>query len=186
MTNAVYIRVSSVDQNTDRQYEIVEDGFKVFEDKCSGGSTDRPALKELLNWVREGDTIHVFSIDRLARNLDDLRKLVTDLNDRGIGIKFHKENLSFIPGAADKMNKLMLAMLGAVAEFERDMIRERQAEGIAKAKAKGVYKGRKPSSKRDQIKAMLEAGKGVTAIAKELEVGRTTVYGVKRELEQAA
>ena len=77
-------------------------------------------------------------------------------------------------------------MLGAVAEFERDMIRERQAEGIAKAKAKGVYKGRKPSSKRDQIKAMLENGTGVTAIAKELEVGRTTVYAVKRELEQAA
>ena len=104
MTNVAYIRVSSVDQNTDRQYEMVKPDWEVFEDKCSGGSTDRPALKEMLRYVRKGDTVHVFSIDRLARNIDDLRQTVIGLNEKNIGIQFHKENLSFIPGAADKMN----------------------------------------------------------------------------------
>ena len=140
MTNVGYVRVSSVDQNTARQLDgvVLE---RVFEDKVSGATTDRPQLQEMLRFIREGDTVHVHSIDRLARSLEDLLKLVKDLNTRKIGIHFHKEQLLFT-GEANPMQELMLSLLGSVAQFERAMIKERQREGIAKAKEAGVYKGR--------------------------------------------
>ena len=135
-----YIRVSSVDQNTARQL----DGVKLdqtFTDKVSGSTVDRPELAQMLRSVRSGDTLHVHSIDRLARSLSDLLALVKDLTAKGVAVKFHKENLLFA-GEADPMQELMLSLLGSVAQFERSMIRERQREGIAKAKEAGKYKGR--------------------------------------------
>lgn len=131
-----YIRVSSFDQNPERQLEQIEVS-KVFTDKASGKDTERPALEELLAFVREGDTVVVHSMDRLARNLDDLRRLVQQLTKRGIRIESVKECLTFT-GEDSPMANLLLSVMGAFAEFERALIRERQGEGIALAKQRGA------------------------------------------------
>ncbi len=142
-----YIRVSTVDQNTDRQLESIngESPDKIFTDKCSGKDTKRPQLEAMLSFVREGDTVVVHSLDRLGRNLADLCKLVADLNQRGIAVQFLHEKLTFTGDGDSSMNKLMFQMLGAFAEFERSLIKERQREGIAIAKKAKKYRGRKPS-----------------------------------------
>ena len=117
-------------------------------------------------------------MDRLARNLDDLRRIVLDLTKKGVHVRFVKENLTFT-GEDSPMSNLLLSLLGAVAEFERSMIRERQREGIALAKKKGVYKGRKPSLTAEQVKeirARLGAGERKTALAHEFKVSRQTLY----------
>ncbi len=132
-----YIRVSSFDQNPERQLETVSVD-RVFTDKASGKDTQRPELENLLAFVREGDTMIVHSMDRLARNLDDLRRLVQELTERGVRIEFVKENLIFT-GEDSPMANLMLSVMGAFAEFERALIRERQREGIVLAKQRGVY-----------------------------------------------
>ena len=137
-----YVRVSSVDQNTVRQLEGIRLD-RVFTDKASGKDTKRPQLEALLEFVREGDLVVCHSMDRLARNLDDLRRLVMGLTKRGIRVEFVKESLTFT-GEDSPMATLLLSMLGAVSEFERALIKERQREGIEIAKKKGVYKGRKP------------------------------------------
>jgi len=149
-----YVRVSSVDQNTDRQLESVEFD-RVFTDRATGRDTKRPALEELLRFVRDGDTVIVHSIDRLARNLDDLKRLVQDLTGRGVKLCFIKEGLAFT-GEDDPMSKLMLSIMGAISEFERALIRERQLEGIAIAKKKGVYKGRKHALSGEQVEELKE------------------------------
>ena len=131
-----YIRVSSFDQNPERQLEQVQVD-KVFTDKASGKDTQRPELDTLLSFVREGDTVVVHSMDRLARNLDDLRRLVQKLTKRGVRIEFVKESLTFT-GEDSPMANLMLSVMGAFAEFERALIRERQREGIALAKQRRV------------------------------------------------
>src|ERR1700693_3183708 len=136
-----YIRVSSLDQNTDRQLDGITLN-KVFTDKCSGKDTHRPQLALALDFLHEGDTLLVHSMDRLARNVDDLRHIVKTLTADGIAVRFVKENITFT-GDDSPMNNLLLTLLGAVAEFERSMIHERQREGIALAKARGVYTGRK-------------------------------------------
>src|ERR1700693_126287 len=136
-----YIRVSSLDQNTDRQLDGITLN-KVFTDKCSGKDTHRPQLALALEFLREGDTLLVHSMDRLARHVNDLRHIVKTLTADGIAVLFVKENITFT-GDDSPMNNLLLTLLGAVAEFERSMIHERQREGIAIAKTKGVYKGRK-------------------------------------------
>ena len=159
MAKVGYIRVSSVDQNTERQLDgIALD--KVFTDKESGATTARPQLQAMLEYVREGDCIIVHSIDRLARSLSDLLKLVEDLTKRGIHIRFNKEQLEFT-GEDNPTQHLMLSMMGAVAQFERAMIKERQREGIAKAKQKGVYKGRTKTVDDAAIRAAI-AGDGIT------------------------
>jgi DNA invertase Pin-like site-specific DNA recombinase len=135
-----YIRVSSVGQNPARQLDGVELD-RVFADTVSGKSATRPQLQAMLAYVRDGDTVIVHSMDRLARNLDDLRRLVRELTGRRVAVQFIKEQLTFT--AADSpMVTLLLSVLGAFAEFERALIRERQLEGIALAKARGAYKGR--------------------------------------------
>ncbi len=138
-----YVRVSSFDQNPERQLEQIQVD-KVFTDKASGKDTRRPELERLLAFVREGDTVVVHSMDRLARNLDDLRRLVQGLTQRGVRIEFLKEHLTFT-GEDSPMANLMLSVMGAFAEFERALIRERQREGIALAKQRGAYRGRKKS-----------------------------------------
>ncbi|MGX9673485.1 recombinase family protein [Mycobacterium sp. HM-7] len=172
-----YQRVSTVEQNTDRQLDGVELD-KLFTDKASGKNTDRPELARAVDYAREGDTLVVHSMDRLARNLDDLRRLVRELTAQGVKVEFVKENLTFA-GDDSPMNTLLLSMLGAVAEFERSMILERQREGIAIAKAAGKYKGRKASLTDEQagvIRTRLIAGESVTALAREYGVSRQTVY----------
>lgn len=177
-----YRRVSSVGQNTERQL----DGLtfdRTFEDKCSGSTTNRPQLQAMLKHVREGDTIHVHSIDRLARSLRDLGQIIDDLQERGVGIKFHKNNLSF-SGSPSPTDKLLLNMLGAVAEFERELIRERQAEGIEKAKADGKYQGRKADTdKHKTIRQLKAEGKSLRGIAKTVGCSLSTV---QRALKDSA
>lgn len=176
-----YIRVSSYDQNTSRQLEGVELG-KIFEEKVSAKNTDRPQLQACLEYLREGDTLHVHSIDRLARNLVDLQELVGRLTSKGVSVRFHKENLVFT-GQDDAIARLTLQMMGAFAEFERAMIKERQREGIAKAKAEGRCWGRKAKLGPDQvaeIRDKLSIGVSRKAIAEELGISRQTLYAALR------
>jgi DNA invertase Pin-like site-specific DNA recombinase len=172
-----YIRVSTVDQNTERQLEGVQLD-KVFTDKASGKNTARPQLQAALDYLREGDLLLVHSMDRLARSVDDLRKIVLELTKRGVHVQFVKENLTFT-GEDSPMSNLLLSLLGAVAEFERSMIRERQREGIELAKKAGVYKGRKPSLTPVQvaeIRKRVRAGETKTRLAAEYRVSRQTLY----------
>lgn len=174
MSNIGYIRVSSVDQNTARQLDgIILD--EVFTDKVSGATTDRPELQAMLRHVRKGDTLHVHSIDRLARSLEDLLSLVKELIDRGVTVHFHKEQLLFT-GEANPMQELMLSLLGSVAQFERSMIKERQREGIEKAKAAGVYTGRVKTINDEAIREAMNApGASYRKVAKALNVSLSTV-----------
>lgn len=172
-----YIRVSSFDQNPERQLEQVEVS-KVFTDKASGKDTERPALEELLAFVREGDTVVVHSMDRLARNLDDLRRLVQQLTKRGVRIEFVKECLTFT-GDDSPMANLLLSVMGAFAEFERALIRERQREGIALAKQRGAYRGRKKALSTEQIAELqnrASAGEQKAKLAREYGISRETLY----------
>jgi len=175
-----YLRVSTVDQNTERQLDGVALD-KVFTDKASGKDTNRPELVRALEYVREGDTLVVHSMDRLARNLEDLRRIVRELTGKGVRVEFAKESLTFT-GEDSAMNTLLLSMLGAVAEFERSMILERQREGIAIAKAAGKYTGRKAALSQDQaheLRDRLVNGESVTSLAVEYGVSRQTVYNYK-------
>lgn len=180
-----YIRVSSLTQNTDRQLDGVALD-RTFTDKVSGKDVKRPELSACLKHLREGDILHVHSMDRLARNLDDLRSLVKDLTSRGVMVQFHKEGLKFT-GEDTPMAQLLLSIMGAVADFERSLILERQREGIAIAKSKGIYKGRKLSLKDEQVEellAKLNSGKKVTDVAKQLGISRETVYQYKKRREE--
>ena len=172
-----YIRVSSFDQNPERQLDQVAVD-KVFTDKASGKDTQRPALEELLRFVREGDTVVVHSMDRLARNLDDLRHLVHLLTKRGARIQFVKEGLLFT-GEDSPMATLLLSVMGAFAEFERALIRERQREGIALAKQRGAYRGRKAALSLAQqvvVRQRIAAGEAKASIARDLGISRQTLY----------
>lgn len=172
-----YIRVSSFDQNTERQLEGMELD-KVFIDKASGKDVQRPQLEALLNYVRDGDTIIVHSMDRLARNLVDLRNLVNEVTKRDICIKFSKENLIFT-NENSPMATLMLSIMGAFAEFERSLLKERQREGIELAKKRGAYPGRKKTLNNDQIKLInerIESGEKKAVLARELGISRETLY----------
>ncbi|MBF9519546.1 recombinase family protein [Mycobacteroides chelonae] len=175
-----YERVSTLEQSTDRQLVGIEVD-RTFTDKASGKSTDRPALAEALRYLRDGDTFVIHSMDRLARNLEDLRRTVRELTGRGVRVEFVKEGMTFT-GEDSPMNTLLLSMLGAVAEFERALILERQREGIALAKAKGVYKGRKAKLTEDQaaeLRARLSKGESATKLAAEYGVSRQSVYNYR-------
>ncbi len=175
MSKVGYRRVSTDEQSFGRQ--DLGDVDKLFEEKLSGKSAkDRPALNQLIDWVRDGDLVLVHSIDRLARDLRDLQVIVQTLNDKGVSIMFISEGLTFASDSDDAFAKLQLQMMGAFAEFERNIIRKRQAEGIAKAKAKGLYKGRPKTVDDTKVLALKKAGLGATAIARELGIGRATVY----------
>ena len=179
-----YVRVSSLDQNDARQL----DGLtldKIFTDKASGKDVHRPQLQAMLSHVREGDHVYVHSMDRLSRSLKDLQEVVESLTARGVAVEFCKENLRFerpgtnSGGHTAAYSKLLLQMLGAVGEFERALIRERQREGIAIAKTKGVYKGRKPILNEEmklKLREMVANGISKTEIAKNLAMSRASVY----------
>ena len=172
-----YLRVSAVDQSELRQLEGLELD-KTFTDKASGKDTKRPNLELLLSFIREGDTLVCHSMDRLARNLDDLRKIVLDLTKRGVHVRFVKEGLTFT-GEDTPMANLLLSVMGAFAQFERELIRERQREGIVLAKKRGAYRGRKRSLTTAQAADLLRRvakGESKTRLAQELGVTRDTIY----------
>lgn len=172
-----YVRVSSLDQNPERQLEQIQVD-KMFSDRASGKDTDRPELDALMSFVRDRDTVVVHSMDRLARNLDDLRRLVQQLTKRGVSIQFVKENMTFT-GDDSPMANLMLSVTGAFAEFERALIRERQREGIALAKKRGVYLGRKRSLNEVQIsesRRRVTAGEQKATLARDYGISRETLY----------
>lgn len=177
-----YIRVSSFDQNTERQLENVPLD-RTFTDKISGKDTVRPQLEALFTFVRDGDTVVVHSLDRLARNLDDLRRIVQKLTGRGVRIEFIKESLTFT-GEDSPMANLMLSVMGAFAEFERALILERQREGIALARQRGVYKGRKKMLSAVQVTLMrdrVSEGEAKAQIARDLGISRETLYQYLRD-----
>lgn len=173
-----YGRVSSAEQNEARQVEALAGCDRLFIDKVSGKNTERPELQAALAYVRDGDLLRCPSMDRFARNLDDLRAMVRDLTGRGVRVQFVKEGLTFT-GDDSPMANLLLSVMGAFAEFERLLIRERQAEGIAVAKANGVYRGRKPSLTAEQVAAAREriaTGVPKAVVARDLGVGRSTLH----------
>lgn len=177
-----YIRVSSFDQNTERQLEGISVNKK-FIDKASGKNVLRPQLEALLDYVRDGDTVIIHSMDRLARNLDDLRRLVRSLTNQQIRVEFIKEGLTFT-GEDSPMSKLLLSMMGAVAEFERALIKERQMEGIVLAKKRGAYKGRKAALSPEQIeeiKTRVKQGGKKSHIAQDFGISRETLYQYLRK-----
>jgi DNA invertase Pin-like site-specific DNA recombinase len=172
-----YIRVSSLGQNTDRQLEGVQID-RTFTDKVSGKDTNRPKLQELLEFARDGDTVIVHSMDRLARNLDDLRRTVHLLTKKGVAVEFLDEHLTFT-GDDTPMATLLLSVMGAFAEFERALIRERQMEGIALAKQRGVYKGCKKSLTEAAViefQQRLATGISKAQVAREYGISRETLY----------
>jgi DNA invertase Pin-like site-specific DNA recombinase len=170
-----YRRVSTIDQNLARQ--DLGDVDKLFEEKVSGASAkDRPQLQAMIEFAREGDEVIIYSIDRMARDLRDCLNIVTTLNNKRVTMTFLSERLSFTGGTDDPFAKLQLHLLSSVAEFERAIIRKRQAEGIHKAKQRGIYKGRPPTTDVAGIMALHRAGHGATHIAKVLSVSRATVY----------
>jgi len=151
---------------------------RAFADKASGKDVARPQLDALLRFAREGDTVVVHSMDRLARNLDDLRRIVRSLTERGIRVAFAKEGLTFT-GEDAPMATLLLSVMGAFAEFERALIRERQREGIALAKRRGVYRGRKKTLsavQRAEMRQRLAAGEQKAAVARAYGISRETLY----------
>ena len=172
-----YIRVSSVDQKTERQLEGVQLD-KRFTDTASDKDTKRPQLHAALEYLRDGDVLVVHSMDRLARNLDDLRKIVSGLTARGVIVEFVKEQLTFT-GADNALSKLLLSVIGAFAEFERSLLKERQREGVALAKKAGVYKGRKRALTPERAKELrdrVKAGDKKTAVARDFGISRVTLY----------
>ncbi|AGI69017.1 resolvase [Octadecabacter antarcticus 307] len=177
-----YRRVSTVDQNLDRQ--DLGNIDKIFEEKLSAATAkDRPELQSMINFARDGDEVIVWSIDRMARDLRDLQTIIQTLNDKNVSITFLSENLKFSVTSNDPFAKLQLHLMGAFAEFERTLIKKRQAEGIAKAKVKGIYRGRRASIDADKIMALHAQGLGPTKIANQMGISRVSVY---RALKAAA
>jgi DNA invertase Pin-like site-specific DNA recombinase len=178
-----YTRVSSANQNNARQLDgIALD--RTFADHASGKDTKRPQLEAAMAYIREGDTLICHSMDRLARNLDDLRRIVTELTKRGVNVEFVKEHLTFT-GADSPMANLLLSVMGAFAQFERELIKERQREGIALAKAKGdVYRGRVPSLTAERaalLRSRVAAGEPKAKLAREFGISRASLYNYMSE-----
>lgn len=177
-----YVRVSTIEQNTARQDEQLKDLKldEIFTDHASGKDVDRPQLQAAMKHLRKNDTLIVYSMDRLARNLDDLRKIVKELTGRGVAVQFIKESLTFT-GEDSPMSNLLLSVMGAFAEFERSLIRERIKEGIAAAKQRGVYKGRKPSLDTARVSELVARDKANghkkrSTLAREFGISRETLY----------
>lgn len=190
--NIGYIRVSTVEQNTARQLaDLLPTLDEVFTDRVSGKSTDRPALLAMLKHIRKGDTLHVHSLDRLARNTEDLLRLVRQIKAKGVTLHFVKEKITLDAVAADPMKAAMddltITIFGAIAQMERATILERQREGIEQAKKAGKYKGRAPKLTADQIadlRARCAAGaEEKSAVARSLGISRASLY---RYLDGAA
>lgn len=180
MANVGYIRVSTAQQNTERQLAGVELD-KVFTDKLSGKNTERPGLAALLDYVREGDTVHVHELSRLGRSTADMLALIEQFTAKGVVVQFHKEELN--TAANNAMGRMMLTVIAAVAQAEREMMLERQQEGYAAAKAAGRVpaRGNGKAVDREGITAAIIAGSSVRSIASDFGVSTQTVQRIKRE-----
>ena len=177
-----YRRVSSIVQSLERQLEGVQVD-RTYEDKLSGKDVNRPQLQAAMDYCRHGDTLVVHSLDRLGRNTEDLLRIVRELNAKGVTVEFVKNAMTFRPDTKDPMASLMLSMLAAFATFERDLIRERQAEGIAIAKTKGVYKGGQPKLtpvQADELRQKAAEGTAKATLAKHYGISRQAVYAYLR------
>lgn len=182
-----YIRVSAIDQRSDRQLDGVPLD-RTFTDTASGMDVRRPELEAMVGFVRDGDTVVVHSMDRLARNLDDLRSIVRKLTAKGVQVHFVKEQLTFT-GDDTAMANLLLSVMGACAEFERSLIRERQREGIELAKKRCAYRGRKRPLNDDQVaelRRQVEDGVPKAVLAREPGVSRETLYQALRPASERA
>lgn len=183
-----YIRVSSLEQNVARQLEGVQ-VHRTYEDRVSAKDLQRPQLQAMITYVREGDIVVVHSMDRLARNLDDLRHLVKTFTQKGVAVEFIKENLTF-SGDDTPMANLMLSVMGAFAEFERSLSKERQREGVALAKARGAYKGRRKVLSQDKVEVLKQRVKDAletkAKIARDFGISRETLYQYLRSDESQA
>lgn len=182
-----YARVSSADQHLDRQMSALSavgvESF--FTDKMSGKDLKRPGFEALKDDVESGDVIVVQSMDRLSRSLKDLLNTIEFFGERGVTIRFLKENIEISPGNVSPISKLLLGIMGAVAEFERNLIRERQREGIELAKKRGIYRGRPPIeiAKIAEVRQKVENGLSVLEACKAVGIARTTYYAKRKELE---
>lgn len=180
-----YVRVSTVDQNPERQLEGIELD-KRFIDYASGGTINRPQLDALLGYVRDDDTVMVHSLDRLARNVKDLRKVVDQLLAKKVSVHFVKEGIIF-NGDQSPMSDLLLSIIGAIAEFEHAIILERLREGIAIAKKAGKYKGRQSRLNKEmveKIKIEMQTRKNKSKIARDLNISRSSLYEYLRRMQQ--
>ena len=182
--NIGYKRVSTLNQNTCRQLVDIDNLDKIFEDKSSGKNIDdRLQLKEMIDFVRQGDTIYIHSMDRLGRNLEDLLSLVKQITNKGVTIKFIKENITFSSNNDHSpINKLLLGIMGSISQFERELILERQREGIAQARLRGVYKGRKRVSKHklDEVSNLVQNSRmTVKNACKQVGICPATYYKYK-------
>ena len=179
-----YLRVSTVQQNTDRQLQGIKCD-REFIEKVSAKDTNREELQKLLMVIREGDLINCHELSRLARNTQDLLQLVDEILSKKAAIKFHKENL-FFDGKKkdDAFQKLMLTMLAAISTFERDLMLERQREGIAIAKSKGKYKGRQSNFTEDDVKQIREEfaiSKNKSELAQKWGISRGYLYQLAKQ-----
>jgi DNA invertase Pin-like site-specific DNA recombinase len=184
-----YVRVSSADQNRARQLESIGQVDRVFEDKVSGGSrNDRKGLADCISYLRDGDLLRVASMDRLARSLVDLQQIVDEIVTKGGSVHFVKENQTYTAETNESLSRLLLQILGAFAEFERNLIRERQAEGIRIAKAAGKYRGRARALDDAQVataRRLLSEGVPKTRVAAALSIDRSTLYRALRHGDAA-
>src|SRR5699024_10263023 len=165
-------------QSTERQLEGMNFD-KAFEDRLSGKDTNRPELARMMEYARENDHVYVHSLDRLARSVIDLKQIVNQLVNKGVSVSFIKENLTFSPNDNNPNSNLILSVLGAIAEFERDILLERQREGIAIAKAKGKFKGGQPKLTKAQVielKERIARKEPKTKVAQSLKITRKTLY----------
>ena len=174
-----YKRVSVVSGNTERQLDGVELD-RVFEEKVSAKTMNRPKLNEMLDFIREGDTVFVHDISRLARNIQDLHELVERITEKGVTLRFQKEGLAFTGDKKDAVSQLLLSMLGAVYQFERSILLERQREGIAAAKKLGKFTGRPPTIDKQKILDTLKEGNSIRKTAEICGVSFSTVQRAKR------
>lgn len=185
MAEVGYIRVSSFDQNGARQLAKVKIDH-IFKEKISGKNFKKPKLQECLKFCKAGDTLHVNSMDRLARNLRELQQIVSSTIKKEVKIQFHKENLIFT-SENHPPSKLMLQIIGAVTEFERSILKERQKEGIEAAKKRGVKLGRKPlmnAEKKEQIISLLNDKITKKEIALKLGVSYETIRLTLKKIEK--
>lgn len=174
MAKVAYKRVSTTDQNTARQLEGMTFD-KVFEDRVSGKDINRPELSAMLDYVRDGDELYVHSLDRLGRNTSDLIEVMNTLKSKGVTVIFDKNKMIFSPDISNSMNNLMFTMLSAFSQFERELMLERQREGISIAKAKGKYKGKAKTIDTEQIKSEIAQGLSYRKVAEKLGVSLSTV-----------
>jgi DNA invertase Pin-like site-specific DNA recombinase len=178
-----YARVSTTGQSLEAQLEALKKAGaeRTFQEKASGVKQDRPELLTLLDYVREGDTVIVTKLDRVARSTKHLLEIVDNLHKKGVTFKVLNIDLD----TSTPTGKLMLTMLGAIATFEREMMLERQAEGIAIAKAKGTYKGRKPTAreKASEIIRLVKEGMNKEEVSRNLEISRASVFRVLKDAE---